>query len=284
MELKSVTNELAVSDPLLRLTEAEWKKIEEIANVLHHPCHVTQLLQNVNYTMSDFNAAWNQMKLLFTTLAPTVNLAKRLLEQMLNKKHDRIINNPLVLCSVFLDPRFKRLISKAPENVYIAKLYLAQLWERNSKFQEKNTLGVVENTEIPSEFNFDLLEKFMATGFSTDLEAFQSPLLGTFSIMDALNGFEKEKSEPMGSNLFEYWENNKNKFPQLYELAKIVHAVPPAQASCERTFSKLAFIFNKYRSQLSETILEDIMVIKLNADLLPEVFKEEIENKIRKNQ
>lgn len=122
----------------------------------------------------------------------------------------------------------------------------------------------------------------MAAGVSTDLEAFQSILPDTFSIMDALNSFEKEKSEPMGSNLFEYWENNKNKFPQLYQLAKIVHAFPPAQASCERTFSTLAFIFNKYRSQLSEKILEDILIVKLNADLLPQVFEEEIESKTKK--
>lgn len=219
------------------------------------------------------------MKLLFSTLAPRVNLAKRLLAQMLNKKHDRIINNPLVLCSVFMDPRFKTLIAKSPENVYVAKLYLAQLWERHLKFEEKNTPAIAENVEIPYAFNFNLLEKFMAAGVSTDLEAFHSILPNTFSIMDALNNFEREKSEPMGSNLFEYWENNKNKFPQLYQLAKIVHAVPPAQASCERTFSTLAFIFNKYRSQPSEKILEDILVIKLNADLLPHVFGEEIERK-----
>lgn len=118
--MRAIIDELAGCDPQLLITEAEWQKIEDIANVLYHPCYVTQLLQNANYTMSDFNAAWNQMKLLFSTLAPKVNLARRLLAQMLNKKHDRIINNPLVLCSVFLDPRFKGLILKSPENVYVA--------------------------------------------------------------------------------------------------------------------------------------------------------------------
>lgn len=281
LELKPVIDELAAGRPELRLTESEWQKIKEIADVLHHPCHVTQLLQNVNYTMSDFYAVWNQLKLLFSTLAPKVNLAERLLEQMKDKKHDRIVNNPLVLCSVFLDPRFKGLILKSPEQTYVAKLYLAQLWERQSRFEKKKNPDEDVEVEIPSEFNFELLEHFMAQGINADSEAFQDNQPDNVNIMDLLNDFGTQNPEPMGSSVFEYWENHKYKFPQLYQLAKIVHAVPPAQASCERTFSTLAFIFNKYRSLLSGKILEDILIIKLNADLLPEVFEEEIKMKLK---
>lgn len=262
------------------MTETEWEKAAEIVKILHYPFRITQLLQNVNYTMSSFYAAWHQMKLLYEKLAPKSDLAGRLLAAMNHQKYSRILTNPLILCSVFLDPRVKSMLSKSREQSYIAKLYLAQLWDRNSQFEKRNAPTVHDDHqagEIPLEFNFDLLTEFMnadVSNASTDDDATPS---NKPDILSMLNEFESQKAEPMAKSVFEYWEEKKHIFPELYKLAKIVHAVPPAQASCERTFSTLAFVFNKLRSQLSEQMLQDTMLIKLNKDLFYVALQDDIE-------
>lgn len=286
LEIRPIIDELAQSNLKLFLSEEKWKKVEEIANILHHPYHISQQLQKVNYTMSDFYASWHQLKLLFTTLAPKVDLARYLLREMNNKKHDRLLQNPQIVCSVFLDPRFKSMLTKSRDESYVAKLYLVQLWERIANFEKKHApteINVDETTEIPTEFNFDLLEQFMRTD---DVLSDNSgvDVNNKSDIMTLLNEFESQKPEPIAKNIFEYWEEKKYTFPELYKLAKVVHSVPPAQASCERTFSTLSFVFNKYRSKLSEQMLQNTLLIKLNPDLFYDVLKDDIEaKKAKKN-
>ncbi|CAK9296366.1 unnamed protein product [Gordionus sp. m RMFG-2023] len=52
--------------------------------------------------------------------------------------------------------------------------------------------------------------------------------------------------------------------PELYILSKILFAVPATQVSVERSFSHLKFILSPHRSRMSEQLLEDIMLIRLN--------------------
>lgn len=253
--------------------------------ILHHPFHVTQLLQKVNYTMSDFYAAFHQLKLLFQALASKIDLARYILEAMNDKKHDHLLTNPLILCSVFLDPRVKGMLMKSREQCYIAKLYLVQLWERNLVFEEKNTPQKRDDQDTEGiflEFNFDLLTKFMSNDDSNMCPHNDTAASNKPDITSLLNDFESKKTEPMAKSIFEYWEDNKSTSPELYKLAKIVHAVPAAQASVERSFSMLSFVFNKHRAQLSEQMLQNIMLIKSNKDLFYDVLQDEMEKKKQK--
>lgn len=284
LELRPIIDELANADHKLYLSAEEWSKIEEITKILLHPYQVTLLLQKVNYTMSDFFAAWHQLKLLFASLATKNRLAERLLTSMNDPKHHRLLTNPLILCSVFLDPRTKGIILKSRENSFIAKISLVQLWDRVTLFEKENSSGIATDdnddatAEIPLDFNFDLFEKFSNSDDSLNTANTDKP-----DIMNMLNAFELEKSEPMGKSIFAYWEEKKDVFPELYKLAKVVHAAPPSQTSCERTFSTVSFVFNKYRSRLSEETLQNTLLLKLNKDFFDDVLAEEIQKKKDKN-
>lgn len=282
VELRPIITELAERDPNLLITENEWRIIRETVNLLHHPYHVTLLLQKINYTMSDFYAAWNQLKLLFTSLAPNNALAGKLDAQMNKEKIDRLLTNPLILGSVFLDPRVKAMIIQNREQCFVTKIYLSQLWSRVAEFEKKNLPATPsistesDSQEIPLLFTFDLLEKYMNEDQPTE------PMSPNVNIMDKLKEFESVPKEPMTTNIFKYWEENKERFPELYQLARIVHGAPPAQASCEQTFSQLTFVFNRYRAKLSERMLQNIMLIRLNKVLYHKIAEEEIERKQQK--
>lgn len=191
------------------------------------------------------------------------------------------MNNPFVLCSVFLDPRLKSMLLKCRDQSLIAKMYLSQLWERIHQFEKKQPVETThdDENEIPSEFNFELLEKFMHDIVHNVDEIVPESV----QMKSQLEAFALEKCEPMSKNIFEYWEEKKDTFPELYKLAKVVHAVPAAQASCERTFSTATFVFSRYRSKLSQQMLQDILLIRLNRVFFYEVVSDEIANEKFKN-
>lgn len=66
-------------------------------------------------------------------------------------------------------------------------------------------------------------------------------------------------------------------FLALYEVACIINAIPPSQATVERAFSALKFIFTEHRTKLDQDRLENLLMIKLNADLAESVNQNHID-------
>jgi hypothetical protein len=65
-------------------------------------------------------------------------------------------------------------------------------------------------------------------------------------------------------NVLEWWYNSKNEMPELFRLAEIVHGVPVTQVSVEKSFSNLKFVLSVYRTNLSPSLLEEILLIRCN--------------------
>lgn len=65
-------------------------------------------------------------------------------------------------------------------------------------------------------------------------------------------------------DIMEYWEEKKFVFPNLYQLAKVVHSVPATEVSVERAFSALRLVLTDLRCNLSTETLQKIMFVKLN--------------------
>jgi hypothetical protein len=77
-------------------------------------------------------------------------------------------------------------------------------------------------------------------------------------------------------SVLKFWENSKTKYPELYEVATVFIAIPPTQATVERVFSVLGFVYSSRRYNLSQSMLESIILIKMNKDLANEIFEEEM--------
>ena len=74
-------------------------------------------------------------------------------------------------------------------------------------------------------------------------------------------------------SILKFWKNKKNDFPELHAVACVINGLPPTQATVERSFSVLALIYNNRRSQLSQNMLENILRIKLNAEIVSSIFE-----------
>ena len=52
----------------------------------------------------------------------------------------------------------------------------------------------------------------------------------------------------------------------------------PTQAETERANSGLTFVFSRYRSNISQTLLENILIVRPNADLFNCIVNERLNN------
>jgi hAT family C-terminal dimerisation region len=68
-----------------------------------------------------------------------------------------------------------------------------------------------------------------------------------------------------------HWDRNKVLQPELYALAEIVFFIPPTQVSVERAFSALRLVLSHLRFKLFDSILKDILLVKLNYELVPAI-------------
>ena len=79
-----------------------------------------------------------------------------------------------------------------------------------------------------------------------------------------IEAFSKENRIGKETNVLQYWLERKNVNPVLFHLSQIVLSVPATQVSVERLFSSLKFILSPQRSHMSETLLNDILLIRAN--------------------
>lgn len=73
-----------------------------------------------------------------------------------------------------------------------------------------------------------------------------------------------------------FWNECREKYPELFEVAMVYLSIPLTQSTVERTFSTLAFVYNKRRSQLAQQTLENIILLKLNKEITFDVFADEL--------
>lgn len=290
IELKAFIDELSEREKkekeekredCLLLTENEWNRLRAIVNVLRHPYDVTILLQRVNLSPSDFYAAWLEMQFILEGIVETTGdeLAKAIIDAMGMQKHEHLLKNPLIKASVFLDPRVKNFLSE--EQKAQAKNNLIKLYDRILKFNlnRKQQHETREDANGPAEEigAYKHLAKRMRTlhTIPTTQKASRNSHDGNSSILQHLDSFSTSPAAAMEISVLDYWERNKGKLPELFELAKVVHAASVTETSVERMFSTLKFVFSSLRGNLEENLLEDIILIKSNADLFYGIVSEE---------
>lgn len=63
-----------------------------------------------------------------------------------------------------------------------------------------------------------------------------------------------------------WWQRNKNRFPRLYSVARLVFAIPASSAAPERMFSMAGRLVN-YRPNIRSELVDEILFLKSNFDL-----------------
>lgn len=235
----------------------DWEECVELVNILKLPYVATLRMQKEKYVPADFYGDWINLKLQLEKM-PHVVVARNLLKNMI-KRENGLINAPCVLASVFIDPKFKILLSDQQAAVAIDHL-----------------------TKIRSHLKID-----GPSGMSTHMDKNESNSLSELSLF-----IKKQKmvQAPRDSNLpadiffrsiynmphiddlnldpIKHWAYLKTNEPELYKIICTVNAAAPTQVSVERVFSGLSFVLSACRTRLSDALLDSILISRLNKSLL----------------
>lgn len=251
------------------LTSEEWISVKHIESILSHFAKQTTRMQKETISLSDFFGAWARIKMELSKYRNDT-LASNLLLEM-NKRETVLFNNDVLNAAVFLDPRFQQFMPADKKDAAI--IFLSKLHKRIESIQHSpNGATNAENSCEPDEF-----EEFLngiygsndADNNSAETHADNdaSNERASNDINTILKKFGSSKHEPMKSSIFDYWNNNMNVRPEVRRLAFVVHSVPPTQTTVERSFSAMALILTHLRTTLSDRNLENILLVRLNAEI-----------------
>lgn len=252
------------------LNDLEWQQLDEILAVMH-PCYIRmKQMQNEAITLSEFYGVWLriEMHLLQMMGKPNnqVDLAHKLNDTM-NSYKAKVFSNPLMLCAIFLDPRYSCTLEA--KKMLTARSKLIEIFERIRTRNEQS-------------YHFDDFGKFIAekarlidtTSSSKELHEITKAQFDLIAIEKELNELQKYPQAEPGLNILQFWNENNIRFPKLYSLAMLIMAIPSSQTSIERNFSSLTFILNPLRTKLSSKLLENILLIRSNKELYYSIIDE----------
>lgn len=253
----------------------KWPIFEEISNVLKVLYEITIDVQHANFTLSDFYGSWLKMERGLQKLVAASPFAQAMIKE-LEKRKKVLLNNQALISAVYLDPRYNFKLTA--EEVQIAKMALQSLHERLKK-QNKSTLqsNSVTHGEDDS-FEEDCVASGMTRAIRSGITA-PAPenICIDTSFTDLFESFDQCVRLHHKDSILEFWHDRRNEDPALYELASIIHAIPPTQATVERAFSALGLVCNNKTSRLSETSLENILMVVLNKNLIDPINERDID-------
>lgn len=251
----------------------KWSVLEEVTGVLKLAFVTTKILQSGSFTLSDFFGCWLKMKFKLKRVIEngesTTNFASTFLEKILIREKE-LLRYPTMLCAIYLDRRYKKELKNA-EHIAIAKYTLANLYER--------VLSNRQQSQPSNDSELDSFEIYLRQGDSS-INATTEIYSNIFDRADFMKKLEEfdEKSVHINhkSDILRDWNERKADHPELYELACIIYGIPPTQVTVERSFSAMAFVFNPKRAKLGQQMLEDILMIKLNSEVVPSINERDL--------
>lgn len=267
MELREILTEIyqiakkkKIEIPIL--TDDDWIKYEEIQNIMQYPYIATVKMQAEQLTPSDFFAIWLDLKLRLKK-HEGVSFAKRIIDGMTSREKEKnIIDSPMVLSSVFLDSRYRILLTTQQKEK--AREHLTSLWQRMKKYQNvpEQICPINPMDNLGENFD-DLMQLLNAKGQQFGNNVYCCDDENALHRIDLM-----PQQRDLSDSTLNFWSRQKINEPDLYKLSKVVNACAPTQVCVERSFSGLAFILNPYRSRLSDEQIEHILVVRQNEDIL----------------
>lgn len=251
--------------------------LKEIVQILGSPYRSTIAMQYRKLTLSDLFGIWLKMELHLRDYATRPSFKTGFAEKLLNSitaRREKIFSNPFMTAAIYLDPRYRTQIMSNEEKTTEAINTLVNLWHRINVVRHMGMSSTQQNTSATSvgsdqsEFDENAeLDKYMQGGSNTNAN--------DTNIEGLLQDFNPAKLSTKVS-IIEYWYSMEESNPELFELAKVVYAIPPTECSIERDFSNLNYVFNDRRCSLTTERLDDIMIINLNPDLFYAVKEDEL--------
>lgn len=250
--------------------------LREIVHILAIPYKATIELQRYDLSLSDAYGSWLKMELHLKNKqrrATRTGLENKLLVALSERKNrHRIFKNPLMKAALYLDPRFRRLITISHEDTDEAKETLRSISNRLIVLSE-GRLSDNMNQSNESDDSFDAQKEF--DRYFNRTAPVDSNIQSDFEAV--LDSYDPPPMK-IDASLLKYWHDSYDQQHSklLFDVAMAILAVPPTEVAIERDFSHLKIILSDLRTNLSPQTLENILTINLNKDLYLQINENDV--------
>jgi len=252
----------------LMLNDREWGKLMEINEVLSPFKDITEILCSSTFPS-------------ISILEPIIN---NIQNNILKEKENEVIEiqaikfsiltdfnkrigeykdiQPLLRLAALLDPRMKNLFlgslnakTKAAQQI----IESLKLYDINTSLQEVN----LENQQkeiVPTlkmmKFNEEKLEGIFGVKHLSTTERDKKE----HEVLSYLD----ENEISLINDPLKWWNENKNRYPNVAKLATLILCIPATSVESERIFSKAGLIINASRASLSSKVADELIFISHN--------------------
>lgn len=270
--LKDRWDELERLDDGFIIDEVDfWEKIAEIVYTLEFPYLATKEIERRDFCYTDVYLWSRRVHLKLDEIIaddPRFNFAATL-KQKLSERQMNLLETPIFIAALFLDPRFKNTLSNSQKDAAIETL-------KNLYVQIKQTPPAAPNPSL------NRIDQLLEAELFTNIQNQQSESHLRAELTMAISAYIPVQARSIKPDALNFWKENKNVHPKLYELAKIVFAIASSIAESERSFSGFAYIYNMKRMNLKPINVTNILMIRLNKDLFYQLRETKIREIINK--
>lgn len=263
-ELVTAVNQVIINDtaapPMLTATELDLAR--QIQIVLKPLEFVTreasgELYITISKIIPMVNCLKNQLRNITSELEIVMALKKKLLDEI-TKRFGKMEYNYFLSVSTLLDPRFKRIHFEDPlacsKSIdYIRKTIASQQSSSESEGDDSPTRP--STSEEQKKYDFWNYHKTLAHAQN------QKSQQTTSKINDELTVYLSNPVMPLNSDPMTYWEEVKQVFTSLYNLAISHFCIVGTSVPSERLFSKAGGTVTQDRNRLSSELLERLLFL-----------------------
>lgn len=157
------------------------------------------------------------------------------------------------MAAMYLDPRFKSELNEnetVTATATIQNLYVQIKWKPS-----------------PSPAGLNSIDRQIEALVLGNQRSQESEAQIRSELALSMANYHHIRSTDINRDAISFWKENKQNFPQLYEVAKVIFSIASSISETERRFSAFSYIYNVRRMSLSPKNVSNILMIRLNKDL-----------------
>ncbi|XP_055549065.1 uncharacterized protein LOC129732305 [Wyeomyia smithii] len=275
-------------DPYIDFS-CQWNFIRKFCEAFEPVFVLTLKTQKNHVPLTDFYAEWLVCQAQLNGCSEENILARKLLAAMESRMKTLRNSMPFKVC-IYMDPRFNFFGSNRLGNNEKSEVqqYLLALNAKLNDIAGLNTEICEENADTTRASSDDFVEQYLTHLFHEDTVTTQHGFISSDPFLKEIIKLESRTKVPIVSpqepgltpsgrsqvnfDIMQYWKQRKFANPNIYRLAIALLSVPSTQVTVERLFSQLKLVLTDSRTCLSDKMISDIMLLKMNSSLWPRII------------
>lgn len=258
--IKNVHDDFMVVDDLF------WEKIDELVQTLEFPFLATKAMENRNFCYTDLYLWSMRIEIKLNRIienSPHFNFAA-ILKTKLKERERNLFNTPIMMTALYLDPRFRKQLTATETSIAVETLHKMFIQIKSKPLTSPRGLNAIDR-QIEAQIFLD-----------QQLQQTEAHLRSELTM--AMSNYNAAQITDINRNAIDFWKDNKQLYPQLYEISRIVFSIASSISETERTFSGFSYIYNVRRMNLLPKNVTNILMVRLNKDVFYQLKESKIKN------